>query len=284
MQVTKTLVRTVQVAAGAIGVVAIVAPDSTLGRSTRRLATRFARDLRYVAASAPGVVYRLSGRRPDPDVSDDILADRIRSAIGPVEHHLDMPHVHVMVEDHVAVLHGDVPDERSAVAVEHAVMRVSGVRGVVSHLHPHLIPNDTRPSEGQQHLPRSEARLALVDAARCAGAQDPEAAVHAVLCGFLDRIPTGEHAHVLAHLPADVRELAGPPRHLGERPTRVKTIPQLVAAIAAEHGVEHEHAEAITRAVITTLRELVPEEQRDIAAVLPAELRTFWVSQTAARN
>ena len=284
MKVTKKLVRTAQVAAGAIGVVAIVAPDSTLGRSTRRLAARFARDLRYVAASAPGVVYRLSGRQPDPGVSDDILADRIRSAIGPVEHHLDMPRVHVTVEDHVAILHGEVPDERSAAAVEHAVMRVSGVRGVVSHLHAHLIPNDTRPSEGQRHVPRSDARLALVDSARCAGAHDPEAAVHAVLCGFLDRIPAGELEHVLTHLPADVRELAGPPRHLGERPTRLKTIPQLVAAVTAERGVEHEHAEAITRAVIATLRDLVPEEQRDIAAVLPAELRTFWVTQTAARS
>ena len=109
----------------------------------------------YAVASAPGILYRLAGRKPDPDVADDVLADRIRSSLGPLEKRLDVPRVHVMVEDHVALLHGDVPDVCDAAAIEHAVMRVSGVDGVESHLHAGLLVGDTRPSEGAAVPPRS---------------------------------------------------------------------------------------------------------------------------------
>jgi len=284
MRTTKRLIRTVELVAGLIGVAAVALPESTIGRSARRLGKRLRRDGRYVAASTPGILYRLSGRRPDPEVSDDILEDRVRSAIGPLEHRLDVPRVHVMVEEHVAILHGEVPDEHTAGAVERAVLRVSGVRGVESHLHPGLIPGDTRPSEGRRHPADSDALRALLDAARSAGAQHPEAAVHAVLCGFGERVPEDERAHLYAHLPADVRRLAGPPRHLGEHAPRLKKLPQLVASIVAERGIAPEHAEAITTAVITTLRDLVPEERRDIAAVLPGELRELWTAETAGRG
>jgi uncharacterized protein (DUF2267 family) len=284
MQTTRRLIRTVEVAAGAIGLVAVAMPDSGLGRSTRRVGARIAHDLRYMAASTPGVLYRAAGRRPDPDVSDDILADRIRSGIGPLEHRLDIPHVHVMVEDHIALLHGEVPDENTAETVERAVLRVSGVRGIESHLHPGLLSSDTRPSEGRRHPKHSDALHALTDAARSAGAQQPESAVHAVLCGFFERIPDDERTHIYAHLPADVRRLAGPPRQIGERSPRLKTLAQVVASVTAEGGIEPERAEAITRAVVTTLRAIVPDEQRDIAAVLPGELRQFWVAESADRG
>src|ERR1700687_6230895 len=103
MTITKRLVQTAGWAAAVIGVAAAAVPDS----GARRLADRLGRDVRYAAASAPGILYRLAGRRPDPDVSDDVLADRIRSTLGPLEKRLDVPRVHVMVEDHVAVLHGE---------------------------------------------------------------------------------------------------------------------------------------------------------------------------------
>ena len=148
MTLTKRLVQTAGMAAGVIGVLGAVAPESSAGRAARRLALRLTRDVRYAASSTPGILYRLSGRHPDPDVSDDVLADRVRSAIGPLEKRLDLPRVHVMVEEHVAILHGDVPDDDDAGAIQHAVMRVSGVNGVVSHLHLGLISGDTRPSEG----------------------------------------------------------------------------------------------------------------------------------------
>src|SRR5512142_2260250 len=98
MMLTKRLVQTAGLAAGAIGMVAVAVPDSGAGRAARHLADRLARDVRYAAGSAPGMLYRLAGRRPDPNVSDDVLADRIRSNLGPLERRLDLPRVHVMVE------------------------------------------------------------------------------------------------------------------------------------------------------------------------------------------
>jgi hypothetical protein len=148
MAMRKRLVQTVGLAAGVIGGVAAWAPDSTIARAAKRLADRLARDVRYTVARGPGIAYRLAGRRPDPDVSDDVLADRIRSRLGPLEKHLDVPRVHVMVEDHVAIIHGEVPDKREAHAMEHAIMRTSGVTGVESHLHAALAAGDTRPSQG----------------------------------------------------------------------------------------------------------------------------------------
>jgi uncharacterized protein (DUF2267 family) len=277
MRLTKRLVQAAGLAAGVVGVVAATAPDSPLGRRARRVGRRLTRDVRYAAASTPGILYRLAGRRPDPYVTDDVLADRIRSTIGPLEKRLDVPRVHVMVDAHVAVVHGEVPSDYEAHAIEHAVMQVSGVIGVESHLHPGLVAGDTRPSEGAAApQPASDALRALTDAARDAGAPQPRSALHAVLCGFMDRLPADEAMQVLAHLPADVRELAGPPHRHGERAPRVRTVPQLVAAVTTEGGIESRQAEQITRAVLATLRELVPEEARDVAAVLPTELREFW--------
>ncbi len=282
MRATKRLMQTAGVAAGAIGVVAASAPESRVGRTARRLVDGLARNSRYMVSSAPGIVYRLTGRSPDPDVADDILADRIRSSLGPLEKRLDVPHVHVMVYDHVAILHGEVPDDRSAMAIEYAAMRVSGVKGVESHLHAGLAPGDTRPSEGALARPPSAALYALLEAARAAGARDdaPQA-VHAVLRAFADRLPDGEREQVLAHLPADVRALLGLVRRHGERPTRLKTVPQLVAAVIAQGDVEPRHAEDVTRAVVAALRDLVPEEAADVAAVLPVELRGLWEPEPA---
>jgi BON domain len=201
MAITRRLVQAAGLAAGVIGVVAASAPDSAVGRAARRLADRLARDVGYAAASAPGILYRLAGRRPDPNVSDDVLVDRIRSSLGPLEKRLDVPRVHVMVDDHVAIVHGEVPDERDACAIEHAIMRISGVAGVESHLHAGLVSGDTRPSQGAAvPQPPSEALRSLLDAARDAGAGAySRAAVHAVLCGFADRIPEDERDQVFAH-------------------------------------------------------------------------------------
>jgi uncharacterized protein (DUF2267 family) len=266
------------IAGGAVAAIAAGAPESTAGRAIRKGLRRAARRGRYVVHSAPGIAYRLSGGRPDPDVDDDVLADRIRSQLGPLERRLDVPRVHVMVDDHVAILHGSVGSEADALRIEDAVANVSGVRGVESHLHVGLGPGDTRPSQGATTQP-SVARRVLLDAAHDAGAHEPERAVRAVLAGFMDRLPVDEAEHLLSHLPADVRALAERPRRRGERPARLKTVPQLVAAAIAHGGLEADAAERITRSVIATLRNLVPEEARDVSAVLPAELRELWESQ-----
>ena len=283
MRVTKRVLQASGLIAGVIGVVAASAPETGAGRAARRLAQRLARDARYAVASAPGLLYRLSGRHPDPGVSDDVLADRIRSSLGPLEKRLDIPRVHVMVEDHVAIVHGEVPADSDARAIGHAIIRVSGVRGVESHLHPGLIAGDTRPSEGaREGRHPSEAMRLLLSAAQDAGAgPEPRDTVHTVLCGFTDRIPEGERVHVLAHLPSDARALAGPAHRHGEHAPRVKSLPQLVASAVEQGGLDPRHAERITRSVVAALRSLVPEEADDVAAVLPAELRDLWDPEPA---
>jgi uncharacterized protein (DUF2267 family) len=74
-----------------------------------------------------------------------------------------------------------------------------------------------------------------------------------------------------------VRALAGPPRRAGEA-RRPRTVPELVAAVTAEGGIDRAHAEEITRAVVTALRSIVPHEAADVDAVLPAELRALWAT------
>ncbi|HET9076721.1 MAG TPA: BON domain-containing protein [Acidimicrobiales bacterium] len=128
----------------------LLKPGSPVNRAGCHGLQYTARHLRYAAGRLDGLSYRLAGRHPDPNVTDDILADRIRSELGGLEKRLDLPHVHVMVEKHVALLHGDVPSAEDAEAVERAVSQVAGVRGVKSHLHVGLIDGDTRPSEGHR--------------------------------------------------------------------------------------------------------------------------------------
>ena len=240
------------------------------------------RRARYLGGRWKGIRYRLAGRRPDPWAGDDVLADRIRSELGPLEKRLDVPRVHVQVHDHHASLHGDVPTWDVADRIVSAVLHVSGVQGVESYLHIGLTQGDTRPSEGRLHPGKSHALQALLGATIRGGVPEDRAfaAVRAVLSAFVDRVPPAERDHVIAHLPADVRTLATPPHRVGE-PPRVRTVPQLVAGVAAQaepggNGLPRGHEALITESVLATLRSLVPEEAEDIAAVLPSELRAFW--------
>lgn len=125
-------------------------PGTPLNRMACRSLQNTGRHLRYLAGRLDGLSYQLAGRRPDPGVTDDVLADRIRSELGGLEKRRDLPHVHVTVERHVALLHGDVPTAGDAEAIERAVSEVSGVAGVRSHLHVGLIDGDTRPSQGHR--------------------------------------------------------------------------------------------------------------------------------------
>jgi hypothetical protein len=107
------------------------------------------RYLRRHAGVLQGAAYRLLRRHPTADVDDRTVADRVRSTLGPLEKRLDIPHVHVMVVDGVAALHGDVADASQAEQIAKAVGAVSGVRRVDSHLHVGLLKSDTRPSESR---------------------------------------------------------------------------------------------------------------------------------------
>lgn len=263
---------------GVVGVRALVGPG-THGRAlVRRGVDRVARKARYLAGRWQGVSYRARGRHPDPTVAGTVLADRIRSSLGPLEARMDLPHIHVMAEDHIALLHGDVATGEQADQIEAAVAAVSGVEGVESYLHVGLLPSDTRPSHGAHQHPPSNALRQLLGAATGAGIDEQHgpAALRAILATFLERLPAGEREQVATHLPADVRRLAGAPRRVGAPARQPRTVADLVARVVAFDGVTAEAAEPAIAAVVATLRVLVPEEVADIGAVLPRDLARLW--------
>jgi len=261
-----------------VGGAVLLRPGARANKWVRRRIDIASRRLRHLSGRLKGASYRLRGQRPDPDVIDNVLADRIRSSLGGLEKQLDLPHIHVMVEDHVALLHGETSSDVDADQLEQSVAAVSGVVGVESYLHVGLTGGDTRPSEGRAVHAPSGALRQLLDAAVGAGI-DPESArpvVRGILATFADRLPAGERDQVAAHLPADVRPLFTPPRR-AHRAAPPRTVHQLVARIAAlTNELPHDKSEQVTAAVIGTLRGLVPEEAGDVGAVLPPELRAFW--------
>lgn len=253
--------------------------DTPGGRVVRHAARTVTRRGRYAHGRIEGMRYRVAGRVPKPGVSDEVLANRLRSTLGSLEKRLDIPRVHVDVDRHFVVLHGDVGSPPDAEAVERLVRNAPGVRGVESYLHVGFHPGSTRPSTGRAGAGAkpSPTLEQLLTAARDAGASADDAcgAVRAVLATFAERVPIQVRRHVLSHLPDDVRGLALPPRRSGV--ARARTVSELVVA-AACNGLDPVHADAIAEAVLGRLRELVPEEVVDVAAVLPDDLRRFWLS------
>ena len=269
-----------------LGGIVLLRPGTRANDVLRRVVDRAAGLLRYEGGRLQGMSYRLQGGGPDPDVTGNVLADRIRSSLGPVEKRLDLPHVHVMVEDHVALLHGEVGTTGDADEIEAAVAAVPGVLGVESYLHVGLVRGDTRPSAGRAVEEPSPARQRLLEAATAAGVDPVRApwAVRAVLATFADRLPPGERDHVASHLPGDVKSMFTRPRRL-RQPPPVRSVPELVARVAHRADpvstYDEDRALELTRAVLAELRALVPEEAGDVAAVLPAELRELWAPVTA---
>jgi uncharacterized protein (DUF2267 family) len=275
----KAAIGVLAVAAAAAVAAVVLGRDSKAGRTARRGLGQAGKKARYAAGRLQGVKYRVTGGHPDPAVPDDVLADRIRSGLGPLEHRLDVPRVHVMVEQHVALLHGEVPSVTDRAAIERAVLDTPGVRGLESYLHVGLTPGSTRPSAGRAEAAKmpSAALRELLDAATEAGAPGDRslAAVRAVLGAFAGRIPEGEREQLLAHLPADVRELAAIPSIAGDALARMRTVEELVQTVTAP-SLTPDQGRAVVEAVVTHVRRLVPEEAADVEAVLPAELRRLW--------
>lgn len=235
--------------------------------------------LRHLSGQLQGLQYRLGGGRPDPGVIDNVLADRIRSELGAMEKGMDIPHVHVMVENHVVLLHGEVDSEDHARKIERAVAHMSGVAGVDSFLHVGLGRGDTRPSEGRAVHQPSEGLERLLGAATGAGV-DPDSALpvtRAVLATFAERLPEHERELVAGHLSHDVLPLFTPPARTHHVAGRERSVHDLVSAIATATGeLPPDKAEQVTASVLHTLRDLVPEEARSVGAVLPKELRVLW--------
>ncbi|HML00174.1 MAG TPA: BON domain-containing protein [Acidimicrobiales bacterium] len=232
------------------------------------------RQARYELGRLEGLRYRLSGRHPDLAVTGAVLADRVRSEIGAVEHRLDIPHVHVMAQGHDVILHGEVDTAEHAAEVEVAVAMVPGVRHVDSRLRVGLTAGDTRPSEGAARHPQSEAMHRLLAAAHGGGATPgtERAAARSILSTFVDILPAGERRHVLGHLPADVRALADSSVWVERRPLRHLE----EFSVAALPMVAPETRRTVVESVLGAVRELVPEEAEDVAAVLSGEMRRVW--------
>lgn len=265
---------TAAAAAAAVGIAVVRSPH--LRHQLRHAGHAAARQLRRCSGGWKGVRYRLAAQHPDRDVDDATLVDRVRSSIGPVLKRLDLPRVHVMSEDHVILLHGEVDNAENAATIEAAVRKVFGVAGIESYLHIGLLRADTRPSSGRAEP--SEQRRRLVAAARAAGVEDDRAddVVRAVLSSFAEVVPAGERAHLLVHLSPDVRALATPPRRHGRR-GRVRTVGELMDAVGEGiEGITGETALGAARAVLRELSSMIPDERSDVAAVLPAELRKMW--------
>ena len=90
--------------------------------------------LHRTAHQARGLAYRVTRRHPSTTVDDSVLADRIRSTIGPLEKQLHISRINVTVESGVAILHGDIDSPDAASQIEEAVRGVAGVRDIRSHL------------------------------------------------------------------------------------------------------------------------------------------------------
>jgi len=259
----------------AVGVMAL---ETVAGRRfSRRLAHAVTRTARYQSGRLGGFRYRLAGRHPDPTVEDRVLADRVRSALGPLEHSLDIPRVHVMAEGHDVLVHGDVASDEQAATLVEAVRRIPGVQGVESHLHVGLFPGDTRPSEGAEHHAASRALTAVLAAAHGGGALpgSERSAARAVLSTFAAQLPRGERRHFLLHLPEDLRMLGEEPRPRGAGHPHVRRLEDFVSAVGLPPA-EREQQEDIIESVLGAVREFVPEEALDVAAVLAPELRQLW--------
>ena len=90
--------------------------------------------LHRTAHQAKGLAYRVIRRHPSTTVDDSVLADRIRSTIGPLEKQLHISRINLTVESGVAILHGDIDSPDAAAQIEEAVRGVAGVRDIRSHL------------------------------------------------------------------------------------------------------------------------------------------------------
>ena len=245
-------------------------------RFSRKLARAVSREARYQSGRLKGLRYRIARRRPNPDVDDRVLADRVRSVLGPLEHRLDVPRVHVQAQGHDLLLHGDVASEEQATKIVEAARSVTGVREVKSHMHVGLFEGDSRPSEGAKHPAPSAGLTSALAAAHGAGVPEgsERAAARSVLSTFSSVLPSGERRHVLGHLPEDLRELAAPPRQSRQAHRHVRRFEDF--ALVALPSYEPSMRETIIESVLGAVRDLVPEEAADVAAVLPGELRDLW--------
>ncbi|MGZ6792468.1 MAG: BON domain-containing protein [Mycobacteriales bacterium] len=275
---TPSLARRLAVPALAVAAVGgwLARRPTPAGRVVRRAEHRAGSRLRWVRGRSRHWGYALADRRPDPDVPDEVLAERVRAELGLVTSKLDLPRVHVAVEHHVVTLEGAVGDAADASLLQEEAMAVSGVRQVVSHLQEGLPPGINRPSQGAGGAPSPVLRALLheVEAAGCPQAHSLFA-VQRALTTFLAALPRRERRRVYAHLPYDVRRISVPLPHHPPAPQDQALQVFLDRAVHPDQ-IDTEHAEQAVRGVLRVLHGLDPHEAERIAPLLPTSLRELW--------
>lgn len=244
-----------------------------MARGRRHLARR----MRHTAGRLEGLAYRVAGRHPDPDVDDRVLADRVASTLGPVTRHLDLPRVHTTAKDGVVHLAGRIDSLDAFHEIERTVRAIPGVRDIRTANLRRMGPSDGRPSDGAAGRRSTALRDLLqgVNALDIGDEEDARRLVGAILAVLLRILPEDPRRHFETHLPADVRALTDEALIVGvlERP---RSMSEFIAQVADAAARTTGTAELVMRRVLADLRDLVPEEADDIAAVLPREIARMW--------
>lgn len=254
--------------------------SSTWSKQARGTAARWlrltARELRYLAGRLEGAAYRTrAGEHPAHDVPDQTIAERVRAMMGSDLKRRALDDVHIDVRRHIAYLRGHVPTPDDAHEVEARCLHVPGVDGVQSYLEVGPPPGTGGPDIVRLPSDQLVHILALARRDGCRPGTEL-AGVRAVLATFAERVPEGELRHLWAHLPADLRGLLHPPVRLGGAPQRIRHAADLHATIACAAGIDLPAAERLTTTLLHELRSLAPEENADVDAVLPRELKELW--------
>jgi len=209
-----------------------------------------------------------------------MLAERVRSELGPLVKGLDQPHVHVTSVDGVVSLHGEVTDDAARAAVEVAVRRMGGVTRVDSHLHTGLGRGDSTPSAGHR-AQRSLLMQQLETGARDCGfftIAEQRYVLQAVLGIFTARLPRTARRRFLEHLPHDVRALATPARWLGNDRATVMTGAAIAQVVGVAANTDRGAATRLLRHLLPLLRDHSPGDAAVVSAALPPELRKCWLA------
>jgi len=244
-----------------------------VARGRRHLARR----MRHTAGRLEGLAYRIAGRHPDPDVDDRVLADRVASRLGSVTKHLDLPRVQVTAKDGVVHLAGRIDSLDAFHEIERTVRAIPGVKDIrTAHLR-RMGPSDHRPSDGAASRRSAALRDLLqgVNALDIGDEEDARRLVGAVLAVFLRVLPDDPRRHLVTHLPADVQALTDEALIVGDL-ERARTADELIRQVADAAARTIGTAELVTRRVMADLRDLVPEEVDDVAAVLPRDIGRMW--------
>lgn len=245
---------------------------AAMARTRRRVAGA----MRHLSGRLEGIAYHLERRQPDPNVSDDILAQRVASTLGLLTRKLDLPRLRVSVHDGVVQLTGQVDTDASRMAIRRATRAVPGVRRVDTRAVTRL--GDTqRPSQARR-AQRSRSFREIVGAVHALDVGDEHDAARlagSVLHVLLGILPDGERLHLAGHLPDDVRELVDLATRIGH-PAGPRTVDEFLALVADAAGRSRGTADQAVHAVFGALHDTVPEEVADVAAVLPRELAELW--------